>query len=49
LYHSRLERMREVLAFIKYVRERGRKVLEAVPKDEKFKLYPLCLPFRKEI
>jgi Domain of unknown function (DUF4111) len=29
LYHSRLKRMREVLAFIGYVRERGGKVLEA--------------------
>jgi len=29
LYHSRLKRMRETLAFIEYVRERGGKVLEA--------------------
>ncbi len=29
LYRSRLKRMREVLAFIEYVRERGGKVLEA--------------------
>jgi len=29
LYRSRLKRVREVLAFIKYVRERGRKALEA--------------------
>jgi hypothetical protein len=29
LYRSRLKRMREVLAFIEYVRERGGKGLEA--------------------
>ncbi len=29
LYHSRLKRMREVLAFIEYVRERGGKVFQA--------------------
>ncbi len=32
LYRSRLKRMREILAFIKYVRERGGKVLEASSK-----------------
>ena len=31
LYRSRFKRMREVLAFIEYIRERGRKVLEACP------------------
>lgn len=33
LYRSRLKRMREVLAFIEYVRERGGKVLEDVRKE----------------
>jgi len=40
LYRSRLKRMREVLAFIKYVRKRGRKALEASS---------MIAPLRREI
>jgi hypothetical protein len=35
LYRSRLKRAREVLAFIKYIRKRGEKVVEVLPSEER--------------
>ncbi len=41
LYRSRLKRMREILAFIEYVRERGGKVVEAASQAENLESYHL--------
>ncbi len=40
LYRSRLKRMREVLAFMRYVRERGGKVLKDLHRGERWQFTP---------